>query len=174
MHQRQPRHLSSGAALASVFACVAILALAPRAGHAQGQCPTEFQEQTTGTVADGGTICATAVGKKCTFNLELCVNQPEAGCTPQNLKKMTIHAASPTSCAAKIGKVKVKANTTSSVCGSFAGVTVKTKKNGARSGSCKISAKAGKAKTKITLLCQPQSSPCSTTTTTTTTIPLVC
>src|SRR5439155_30230 len=78
MHQRQPRHLRSGAALASVLALVGILGLAPRAGHAQGQCATQFQEQTSGTVADGGTICATAVGNKCTFQLDLCGNQSGA------------------------------------------------------------------------------------------------
>jgi len=169
MHQRQPRHHRSGAALASVLACVAILALAPRVGHAQGQCPTQFQEQTSGTVTDGGTICANAVGNKCTFNLELCANQPEAGCTPQDLKTRTIHAASPTFCAGKIGKVKVKANGTSAVCGSVAGVTVKAKKHGTVARSCKIRGKAKQAKTSITLLCQPQSMPCSGATTTTTT-----
>src|SRR6266404_1832100 len=153
MHQRQPRHLSSGAALASVFACVAILALAPRAAHAQGQCPTQFQEQTSGTATDGGTICANAVGNKCTFNLGLCVNQPEASCTAQDLKKRTTHAASPTFCAGKIGKVKVKANGTSSVCGSFAGVTVKAKKKGTVARSCRIRGKAKKAKTTTTLVC---------------------
>ncbi len=165
MHQRQPRHFEPGAVLASVLALVAILGLAPRASHAQGQCATEFQEQTSGTVADGGTVCGTAVGNKCTFQLEVCVNQPGNSCTPKDLKKKTIHASS--LCAGGIGKVKVKANTTSSVCGSFAGVKVKTKKHGTKAGSCKISAKAGKAKTKITLLCQPQSTPCSGTTTTT-------
>src|SRR5437762_4498644 len=167
MHQREPRHHRSGA-LASVLACVAIPALAPRVGRAQGQCPTQFQEQTSGTVTDGLTICANAVGNKCTFNLELCVNQPEASCTPQDLKKRTTHAASPTFCAGKIGKVKVKANGTSSVCGSFAGVTVKAKKHGTVARSCRIRGKAKQAKTSITLLCQPQSMPCSGATTTTT------
>src|SRR5438552_1960139 len=56
MHQRQTSHLRSGAALA----LVAILALAPRPGHAQGPCPTKFQEQTRGAAADGGTVCVTA------------------------------------------------------------------------------------------------------------------
>src|SRR2546428_9004814 len=169
MHQRQTSHVRSGAALASVLACVAIFALAPRAGHAQGQCPAEPKEQTTGAVADGGTICATAVNNKCTFQLELCVNQPEASCTPQDLNKKKIRASSPTLCAGGIGKVNLKANGTSSVCGSFVGVTVKTKKHGTKARSCKIRGKAKKAKTGITLLCQPSSSPCSTTTTSTTT-----
>ena len=164
MHQRQPRHLGSGAALAFV----AIFALAPRAGHAQSQCATDFQEQTSGAVTDGSMICATAVDNKCSFNLKLCVNQPGASCTPKSLKKK-IHALSPSHCAGGIGKLNVKPNGTSSVCGSFTGVTVKTKKHGTKAASCKISAKAGKSKTKITLLCEPSSSPCATTTTSTTT-----
>ena len=155
-----------------VFVLAATVALVSRTSHAQGQCATELQEQTSGPVADQGTVCGTAARNKCTFQLELCVNQPEAGCTPKDLKKRTIHASS--LCAGGIGKVKVKANATSSVCGSFAGVKVKTKKHGTKAGSCKISAKAGKSKTKITLLCQPESAPCSTTTTTTTIQPLVC
>src|SRR5439155_11790707 len=140
MHQRQPRHLRSGAALASVLALVGILGLAPRAAHAQGQCATEFQEQTSGTVTDGGTICATAVGNKCTFQLALCVNQSGNSCTLKDL----IRASS--LCAGGIGKVNVKANGTSSVCGSFVGVRVKTKKHGRKTGSCKIHAKAGQSR----------------------------
>src|SRR5207244_3524401 len=183
MHQRQTSYLRSGAALASVLACVAILALAPRAGHAQGQCPTELKEQISGAVADGGTICATAVSNKCTFQLELCVNQLEASCTPQDLKKKKIRASSPTLCAGGIGKVNLKANGMSSVCGTFVGVTVKAKKHGTKARSCKIRGKAKQAKTSITLLCQPQSSPCpgatttttiTTATTTTTTVPCTC
>src|SRR5437762_8518744 len=172
MHQRQPRHLRSGAALASVLTLVGILGLAPRAAHAQGQCATEFQDQTRGTVADGGTICATALGHKCTFQLDLCVNQSGASCTPKDLKMRTIHAAG--LCAGGIGKVKVKANGTSSACGNPAGVKVKTKKHGTKAGSCRIRAKAGQSRSTITLLCQPESSPCSGTTTTTTTIPCSC
>src|SRR5439155_230729 len=80
----------------------------------------EYQEQTSGTVTDGGTICATAVGNKCTFQLDLCVNQSGASCTPKDLKMRTIHAAG--LCAGGIGKVKVKANGTSSACGNLAGV----------------------------------------------------
>src|SRR5919197_513061 len=168
MHQRQLRHLSSGTALAFILALVATLGLAPQA-RPQGQCPTEFQEQASGAVADQGSVCATAVGQKCTFELALCVNQPGGSCTPKDLKHKTIHASS---LCTQGGKVKVKANTTSSVCGSFVGVKVKAKKHGTK---CKIKGKAAQAKTRITLDCEPASSPCSTaTSTTTTTIPQGC
>ena len=166
MQQRQPRHLGSGPVLASVLVFAATVALAPRASHAQGQCPTRFQEQTSGLVTDQGTVCQTAVSKKCVFEMALCVNETESSCTPQNLKHKNIHASSLCN---GVGKVHVKANGTSSVCGTFAGVTVRTKKHGTKAGSCKISGKAGKAKTKITLLCEPQAGLCATTTTTSTT-----
>src|SRR5438876_4956317 len=147
-----------------VLACAtAFLGFAPRAGHAQGQCPTEFQEQTSGLVADASSLCATAAGKTCTFELALCVNQAAGSCTPKDLKKKRIHAKG--HCGG-IGKLNVKASGTSDVCGNFAGVKVRTKK-----GTCRIHAKAGDSRTDITLLCQPQSSPCSTTTTTTTQAP---
>src|SRR5437763_10526474 len=95
-----------------VLACAtAFLALAPQASRAQGQCATEFKDQTSVPVTDGSTVCAT--GNKCTFQLELCVNQPEASCTPQDLKTKKIRASSPTLCAGGIGKVNLKANGTS-------------------------------------------------------------
>src|SRR5436190_204929 len=149
-----------------VLACAtAFLALAPQASRAQGQCATEFKDQTSAPVTDGSTVCATAVGKKCTFQLELCVNQPGDSCTPQDLGTKRIHAKG--HCGG-IGKLNVKANGTTSVCGNLAGVNVKTKKHGTQAGTCNIRAKAGQSRSTITLLCQPPSTPCSTTTTTST------
>src|SRR5438309_311067 len=150
-----------------VLACAtAFLGFAPRAGHAQGQCPTEFQQQTSGLVADASSLCATAADKTCTFELALCVNQAADSCTPKDLKKKRIHAKG--HCAG-IGKLNVKANATSAVCGGFAGVKVRTKKQGSQPGTCRIHAKAGDSRTDITLNCQPSSNPCPTPTTTTTT-----
>src|SRR5437016_2527294 len=156
-----------------VLVLAATVALVSRMSHAQGQCPTDFRDQTSGPVTDAGTVCQTAVNKKCVFPTALCVNQPESGCTPQNLKHTNIHASS---LCRGVGKVHVKANGTSSVCGAFAGITVKTKKHGTKAGSCTSRAKAKKARTKITLLCEPQAGTCPApaTTTTTTTVPLTC
>jgi len=152
---------------AFVFAVV-IVSHAPRASRAQtSKCPAEFQEQSSGPLTNGSTLCQTATGRTCTFQLNLCVNQPEAGCTPTNLRKRNIHA---TGSCGKVGKVHVKASGTGSPCGAFAGVTAKTKKHGTRMGTCTIKAKAGAGLEKITLTCQPASSPCSTSTTTTTTV----
>src|SRR5438132_3840938 len=152
-----------------VLACAtAFLGLAPQASRAQGQCATEIKAQTSARVTDGRTVCGTAVGNKCTFQLELCVNQSEGSCTPNDLKRKRIHAKG--HCGG-IGKLNVKANGTSSVCGNSAGVNVKTKNHGTQTGTCNIRAKAKQSQTRITLLCQPPSTPCSTTTTTTTEAP---
>src|SRR5439155_667962 len=149
-----------------VLACAtAFLALAPQASRAQGQCATEFKDQTSAPLTDGSTVCATAAGNKCTFQLELCVNQSGGSCTPNDLKRKRIHAKG--HCGG-IGKLNVKANGTTSVCGNLAGVNVKTKKHGTQAGTCNIHAKAGQSRSTITLLCQPPSTPCSTTTTTST------
>jgi hypothetical protein len=176
MRQRRLHHLAARVVLVSVLAFVVGAGFAPRSSLAQ-QCPTEFQEQTSGAATNGGTICQTAVGKKCTFQLELCVNQSDGSCTPKDLKKKNVRASGH---CGPVGKVKVKAAGTSSVCGSFAGVKVATKKHGMRAGTCKIRAK-GSTLTKLTLLCEPEGTACagSTTTTTiagstTTTIPMAC
>src|SRR5207244_10812308 len=102
--------------------------------------PPALHEQTSVPHTQGRTLRQTATGRTCTFQLKLCVNQPEAGCTPTNLRKRNIHA---TGSCGKVGKVHVKASGTGSPCGAFAGVTAKTKKHGTRTGTCTIKAKAG-------------------------------
>src|SRR5437879_5737660 len=113
----------------------AFFGLAPQASRAQGQCATEFKDQTSALVTDGSTVCGTATGNKCTFQLDLCVNQSEGSCTPKDLKRRRIHAKG--HCGG-IGKLNVKANGTSPMCGSPAGVKVKTKTHGTQAGSCRI------------------------------------
>src|SRR5439155_487845 len=150
-----------------VLACAtAFLALAPQASRAQGQCATEFKDQTSAPVTNGSTVCATAVGKKCTFQLELCVNQPGDSCTPQDLGTKRIHAKG--HCGG-IGKLNVKANGTTSVCGNLAGVNVKTKKHGTRAGTCNIRAKAGQSRSTIAATTTTGAATTTTTAATTTT-----
>src|SRR5713226_4063055 len=154
----------SAAALVVAFAStVALVALSPRTSRAQ-ECRL-FTEQTSGlALADGSSLCQTASGKLCTFNLKVCVNT--GGCTPVNLKHKNIRASGH---CGPVGKVHVKGSGTSSVCGGFAGVKVRLKKHGQKAGKCVIHAKAGTDKDTITLNCQPTSSPCPTPSTTTTT-----
>lgn len=158
-----------GRRLRRVFAfaiAAALIGFTPRASSAQSECVTQFKEQTSGAVDDGASLCQTAVGNKCSFQIALCVNQ--SGCTAQDLKTKKVRAKGH---CGPVGKVFVKANGTSSVCGAFAGITVRTKKHGKKAGICKIKAKAGKGASgdldKLTLNCQPTTSPCPTTTTTT-------
>jgi hypothetical protein len=167
-----------GHGLAFVMAA-ALVAFTPRAGHAQSDCALAFQgcpadpatcSSATGSpIADGGSLCLTAVNKKCSFQVALCVNP--SGCTAQNLKHKKVRA---TGHCGPVGKVFVKGNGTNSACGTFAGITVRTKKHGTKAGTCTISAKAGKGpsgdKDKITLTCQPTAGLCPTLSTTTTTI----
>jgi hypothetical protein len=155
-----------GSAVALVVAfvsAVALVALSPRASRAQ-ECLLEFRQQTGGLVTDGSTLCQTATGNKCTFELQVCVNA--LGCAAVDLKHKNIRALGH---CGPVGKVHVKGSGTSSLCGEFAGVNVRTKNHGKKAGNCKIHAKAGTDRDTITLTCQPSSSPCAATTTTTTT-----
>src|SRR2546427_8656656 len=155
----------SAATLVVAFAsAVALVALSPRTSRAQ-ECLLEFREQTSGlAVTDGASLCQTASGKLCTFNLQVCVNTD--GCTPVDLKHKNIRAKGH---CGPVGRVHARGNGTSSVCGGFAGVKVRLKKHGRNAGRCVIQAKAGTDRDKITLNCQPTSSPCPTPSTTTTT-----
>src|SRR5262245_11997633 len=141
--------------------------------YADNECIVQFGEPAGGgknLLADGAQRCAVASGKTCTFQLGVCVNTVESGCTPATLKK-TVKAKGK---GCKATKVKVKpSGTNSSACGSFVGVTVKTKKKGKVEKTCTVTAKA-KAKggsasdsDTITLACMPSTATCPTTTTTT-------
>ena len=144
----------------------AFLGLVPRASRAQNECLLEIHDQ-SGSVPDQGTVCALASPKFCIFNLQLCLNQP--GCTPATFKKK-IHATG------HCNPAKLMITPPSqSPCGDFAGIKVRTKKNGRSAGSCKIrvAAKssdrpARKDIDKITLVCMPAGSACPAVTTTTT------
>ena len=155
---------ASAAALVVAFAsAVALVALSPRTSHAQ-ECLLEFREQASGlAVTDGASLCQTATGNLCTFDLQVCVNAE--GCTPVDLKHKNIRASGH---CGPVGKVRAKANGTTSVCGSFVGVKVRLKKHGQKAGKCVIHAKAKTDRDTLTLNCQPSSSPCATTTTNTT------
>ena len=162
MYQRQPHHLGSVLTAVLAFA-VGFVGVAPQASHAQSPCVTEIRDQTTGAFRDGGTDCQTAVNGKCVFQLALCVNQG-TGCTPQDLKTKKIKASGH---CGPVAKINVKPGGTSALCGTPASLTVRTKKHKTKAGRCKIRVKAGKAVSKITLLCQPPSGTCPSTTTTT-------
>ncbi len=154
-----------GVALAAVLG---LASLAASVGP-QDECLVGFHDH-NGPLADGTTLCQN--GTKCTFDLEMCLNQDAQGCTPANFTlKKTFHASGH---CGPVGKLLVKPSGSSSPCGAFAGIKVRTKKNGKRPGKCKIKGAVRTSKTQartdvdtLTLVCNPASIPCPTTTTTT-------
>ena len=154
-------------ALAS-FAAV-LLAAAPRSSaQSADECLVGVNDQASGYVADGATLCAEAQNKKCTFNLALCLNLSQSGCDAGEIK-----TEKGTACGRKLKKAPRSG--TDSACGSFVGVKVKTKKHGTAERTCvaKVRAKtkgtpARKDSDTVTLVCEPTGTPCPSTTTTTT------
>jgi hypothetical protein len=140
-------------------------------GSGQGdECLVEIHDE-SGALPDGGTLCQTAVNHICAFNLQLCLNQPEDGCTPANFTKRTFRAMGH---CGPVGLLRVDSAGTSSVCGAFTGLKVHTRSSGKVPGRCTIRSAVRSAKTEartdvdtVTLVCMPQGIPCSITTTTT-------
>jgi hypothetical protein len=134
------------------------------------ECLVEIHDE-SGALQDGGMLCQTAVNHVCDFNLALCLNQPEEGCTPANFTKRTFRAMGH---CGPVGLLRVDSAGTSSVCGAFTGVKVHTRSSGKAPGQCTIRAAVRSAKVeartdvdKVTLVCLPPGVPCSITTTTT-------
>ena len=137
------------------------------------ECLLGFQDTTGIPLADGSTVCQTAVGKSCEFNLKLCVNELQEGCTAASLPSKAVHA---TGHCGPVRKLQVHPSGSSAVCGDPAVVRVRTRQNGKRVGTCTISARVQSAKTnaridkdKLVLMCEPSTATCPTTTTTTVT-----
>ncbi len=145
---------------------------------ADDSCLVSIHDSGGSPISNGGSVCQNASGTSCTFNLQACVNDVLAGCSPDTSKKKKIHATG--HCGA-IGKLQVGAAAGPS-CGNTAGIKVHTKKHGKKAGTCNIriavKTKGGRSDLdKITLTCNPSSSPCPTTTTSsssTTTTSLPC
>src|SRR5262249_8925088 len=76
--------------------------------------------------------------------LQLCLNEAEAGCTPGSFAANKRFAAS--GHCGPVRKLQVTSSGTSSVCGSFTGVTVRTRSSGKKKGQCTIRAAARTAK----------------------------
>jgi len=163
------RHLAAMALAAAVVAAAGIAA-------AQSECLVKAKG-TTGEIADQSTVCVEAQNKACVFQLQLCVNEADGGCTVAAMKKKVKAKGK----CAKVGKLQVKPNGSDATCGSLVGIKVKTKKKGRREGTCNIRIAArGTGKhaprdvDKLKLVCKPNPGECPVTVvtpTTTTTIP---
>jgi hypothetical protein len=126
----------------------------------------------TGPLANGGTLCQNAVGKSCTFDLSLCVNEPDGTCVPENLTK-TVHAMGH---CGPVRKLQVAPSGESLAC-SPQPTSIKVRTRGNHKGQCTIQATVRSAKTHahtakrtVTLVCQPSTVTCPSTTTTTSTV----
>ena len=133
---------------------VALVGLSLLPSRAQSTaCVVVFKEMTNGRVDSGATLCQTASGRKCTFQVGLDLNSALTGCTPVDLKRKKVHATGSCRGAAR---VKARGNGTSSVSGTFVGMNVKTKKHGSKAGTCTLKAKAKTGSSRITLACDPR------------------
>ena len=86
----RPRTVSSCFAfgLALGFAASALAVVVPGGKSKKSDCYAGFEvEAAESTAALAGTnkVNATTPGASCTFNVQLCVNEPVAGCTPANV-----------------------------------------------------------------------------------------
>jgi hypothetical protein len=151
---------------------VAFLAFAGPARAQSDECLVEVHDA-NGAIPDNGTICQTATGKSCAFSLQLCLDQPEDGCTPASFTPKKFRA---TGHCGPVGRLQVHSAGADAVCGDPTNVTVRTRLNGKRRGQCQIRTSVRSAKTgaridvdKVTLECRPPSESCPTTTTLTTT-----
>ena len=148
-----------------------VLLVLARPGLAQSEeCLVEVHD-VNGLVPNE--LCQTATGKKCVFDLQLCLNQALEGCVPVNFEKKQFRAKGH---CGPVGQVRVHSSGTNPVCGDLAHVNVRTRVNGTRPGRCTIRAAVRSARTRartdvdtVTLVCNPPSQPCPTTTTTSST-----
>jgi hypothetical protein len=138
------------------------------------ECLVQIHDE-SGALADGGTQCQTAADHICTFNLQLCLNQSQEGCTPVNFTKRTFRAMGH---CGPVGQLRVDSMGTSSVCGAFTGVKVHTRSSGKAPGRCTVRAAVRSAKVNartdvdtVTLVCMPKGTACPSTTTTATAPP---
>jgi hypothetical protein len=130
-----------------------------RVQTANDECLVVLRDE-NGDLADGATVMQTAVHGKCTFNLDMCANVPQAGCDPATFTPKKFHA---TGHCGPVAKLQVTAPSgTGSACGAFTGITVRTKKSGKKEGKCVIRAAVRSARTQartdkdtVTLLCEP-------------------
>jgi hypothetical protein len=162
-------------ALAALAVGVVLLVVAARA-PADDECLLKVKAARV-TVGDNDTVCGEAQNKTCVFQLQLCLDQASASCTAAPLKRKVKAKGR----CAGVGKLRVKPDGTSPVCGEVTTLKVKTKKKGTREGACKITVAtkstdkpARKDVEKLTLVCKPTPGDCPVKTgpsTTTTTLP---
>jgi len=152
----------------------ALLGFASAGRAQQDECLVEIHDQNGFVAPDNASLCQVATNKTCTFSLQLCVNQPEAGCTAAALTGKRVRARG--HCI--VGKLQVAPSGTEAKCGDLVPVKLRTRQGGRLKGQCSVRVGVGvrsaKAQArsdvdKLKLTCMPASGQCPTTTTTSTT-----
>src|SRR6266852_8586584 len=167
--------------LAMVFLAFVTRGVARAVMDATTECLSQFQGVPAGDENGGSLTCTdcdpscdsdgvATPNKMCTFQLQVCLNHAQGTCTAANIKKVKVKGMG-----CKVTGLRPTPAGTSSLCGAFTGITVKTKKKGKKPGKCTIVVMAsskGKPKKvdkdKLLLTCNPQfaaSCPSPTTTT---------
>ena len=126
----------------------------------------------SGPLPNGGSLCQNpASGNICTFNFDLCVNEPDGTCVPASFAKRTFHASGH---CGPVGNLEITPSGTGVQCGQVA--TVKVHTRGKHAGKCTVRAAVRTATTHahtavrtVQLTCQPSTATCPSTTTTTAT-----
>lgn len=152
----------------AALALTAIVTAATADALAQNECLVKAKSAGV-EVADQGTVCAAAQKKVCIFQLQLCVNEADAGCAPADMARQVRAKGR----CGPVGKLRVKPDGSNAVCGAPVGIKVKTRKKGRREGTCtiRISARAKgrhapRDVDKVRLVCKPNPGECPVTTTT--------
>ena len=149
----------------------ACFAFAPASLAQSDECLVEYHDASGVPLPDKGSLCQTTTGRSCVFDLQLCLNQLEAGCTPAAFTKKKFRASGH---CGPVGRLQVATNGAEAVCGTVTPIKVRTRVNGKRPGQCTIRTAVRSGATaartdvdRITLVCNPQAMPCPSTTTTT-------
>src|SRR5258706_12004581 len=90
--------------LASLVFAAALLGVTSKSFAQADECLVEFHDA-NGSIPDNGTLCASATGPSCTFNLMLCLNQPDATCVPATFGQKKFRA---TGHCGPVGKLRVQ------------------------------------------------------------------
>jgi hypothetical protein len=162
----QRLEIRMAAVLLIVAVGATVLALGSRsfaASSGPDGCLVAFRDS-NGILADATTLCQVASGHICTFNLALCVNEPQQGCTASSFQKKKFTAMGH---CGPVRQVSVSPSGTSSVCGAFTGVKVRTRSSGKKEGRCRIMAAVRTGKTNartdvdhLLLKCEPPTGSC--------------
>ena len=185
---RLTRRFAMSAALVTLVGSMTMLGQTAAKESPATDCLVQLNGSKTGAAGSGTPLTATTTctdcdpacdadsdnstpNGQCSFRVQACVNAVSSDCTAKDLKKAKVNP--------KSAGVLIAPNGSSSVCGAFTSVVVKTKRKGKKAGKIKLVASAvanGRPKASdkdvalLTCTPRPAGEACPTTSTTTTTV----